>query len=94
MDLETASSVMDDFGARWRSVVDAAKAETRSAFGESARGEDALRRAASLLQATYARFAGPEGVLARAGEAAAEIRARAVSGATLALEIQKACSNE
>ena len=31
LDLETASSVMDDFGARWRSVVDAAKAETRSA---------------------------------------------------------------
>ena len=28
LDLETASSVMDDFGARWRSVVDAAKAET------------------------------------------------------------------
>ena len=55
---------------------------------------DALRRAASLLQATYARFAGPEGVLARAGEAAAEVRARAVPGATLALEIQKACSNE
>ena len=94
VDLETASSVMDDFGARWRSVVDAAKAETRSAFGESARGEDALRRVASLLQATYARFAGPEGVLARAGETAAEVRARAVPGATLALEVQKACSNE
>ena len=94
LDLETASSVVDDFGARWRAVVDAMKAETRSAFGGSARGEDALRRAASTLETTYARVAGPEGALARAGEAAAEIRARAVPCTTLAREVQQMCSNE
>lgn len=93
LDLETAASVMDDFGARWRGFVDAAKAETRSAFDNAARRDDALRRVASRLSATHARVAGPEGVLARAGDAAAEIRARAVPGATLAHEFQKAFSN-
>ena len=93
LDLETAASVMDDFGARWRGFVDAAKAETRSAFDNAARRDDALRRVASRLSATHARVAGPEGVLARAGDAAAEIRARAVPGATLAHEFQKTFSN-
>lgn len=93
LDLTTAASVMDDFGARWRGFVDAAKAETRSAFDNAARGDDALKRVASKLSATYARVAGPEGVLARAeNSAAAEIRARAVPGATLAHEFQKAFS--
>ena len=94
LEMETVSSVMDDFGARWRSVVDAVKVETCSAFGESARGKDALRRTASLLETTYAKLAGPEGALARAGDAAAGIRARTVSCTTLAHEIRRACSDE
>ena len=94
LEMETVSSVMDDFGARWRSVVDAVKVETCSAFGESARGKDALRRTASLLETTYAKLAGPEGALARAGDAAEGIRARTVSCTTLAHEIRRACSDE
>jgi len=84
-----AAPLLREFGARWKASIEQIHKEVLAFFGNLALGMDVLQRTLSQLLIYYTRLAGPEGILARAGPAGAELRKEAISQPSMLYEIKK-----